>query len=227
MKAEKFPVTISEMGVSAVIRKATKFKGGKRHSYFIVEYILLGERKQVWRSDLGDAKSIAREACIKIANGEHMALELRNGDRLVYLRANEALAGLGIPLDLAAREYVSAVKDLPPGTTLKDAVDFFRSRKAVVLEKRTVQQVVDEMMTVKRTANLSDVYLDDLENRLNSFASDFQTNIGDVNGKLIQAWLDAMKCGGRSKYNYLRCISTLFRFAIRRKYLPGRFGIVA
>jgi hypothetical protein len=59
MKAEKFPVTITEKGVSAIIRESTKFKDGKKHRYFIVEYILLGKRKQVWRSGLAAAASMS------------------------------------------------------------------------------------------------------------------------------------------------------------------------
>jgi len=82
MKAEKFPVTITEKGVSAVIRKAMKLKGGQKLHYFIVEYVLLGKRKQVWRSDLDEAKALAREACVKIANGEQSALELTDNDRV-------------------------------------------------------------------------------------------------------------------------------------------------
>ena len=46
MKTEKFPVTITKKGGSAIIRESTKLKGGKTHKYFIVEYILFGKRKQ-------------------------------------------------------------------------------------------------------------------------------------------------------------------------------------
>jgi hypothetical protein len=38
----KFPVTIAEKGVSAVIGKTLKIKGGKKLEFFLVEYILLG-----------------------------------------------------------------------------------------------------------------------------------------------------------------------------------------
>ena len=70
MNAEKFPVTITEKGVSAIIRESAKFKDGKKHRYFIVEYILFGKRKQVWRSDIGEAKAVAQDACISVANGK-------------------------------------------------------------------------------------------------------------------------------------------------------------
>src|SRR6267378_1869262 len=101
MKAEKFPVTITERGVSAVIRKAAKLKGGKTRNYFIVEYILLGKRKQVWRSDLDKAKTVASEACIKIGNGVQSSLELKDTDRMAYMRAVEAVSPVGIPIDTA------------------------------------------------------------------------------------------------------------------------------
>jgi integrase len=221
MKADEFPITVTELGVSAKIRKITKIKRGSRYPSFVVDYVCLGRRKQVWRSKLADARKAAHEACRKISNGDHLVLELKNSDRLTYLRATQLLAPIGVELDVAARDYVSAVKDLPDGATLKDAVDCIRHHNGVKLEKRTVRQVVSEMLAVKRTANLSEVHLADLKSRLNRFAEDFnKADIGDVKGKLIQAWLDAMNRSGRTKQNYLCAVAALFRFAIRRKYLP-------
>jgi hypothetical protein len=43
METKKFPVTITEKGVSAIIRKAANLKGGKTLHCFIVEYILPGK----------------------------------------------------------------------------------------------------------------------------------------------------------------------------------------
>lgn len=220
MNTEEFPLSITEKGVSAVIRKTEKVKAGQKHTYFIVEYILKGRRKQVWRSDLGSAKDVARDACIAIGNGSAATLELSDRERLAYLRAKEILAALSVPLDVAASDYAAAIKALPPGTTLKEAVDFFRTRNPVAVEKRTVQQVADEMLAVKRGAKLSDVHLKDLESRLNRIASDFQKNISGMSGVMIQTWLDALDVRGRTKQNYLRVFAALIRFAIRRKYLP-------
>jgi hypothetical protein len=90
VKADKFPVTITAKGVSAVIRKTSKMKGGKRHDHCIVEYRLSGRRKQVWRSDFGEAEAVARDACIEVGNGNQSALELSDRARLVYLRASPA-----------------------------------------------------------------------------------------------------------------------------------------
>ena len=80
-------------------------------------------------------------------------------------------------------------------------------------------QVVDEMLATKRAARLSDVHLHDLVSRLRRFGKGFQMNIGDVSNSMLQAWLDGMEAGGRTKQNYLRLVGSLFRFGIARHYL--------
>jgi hypothetical protein len=100
MKTEKFLVTVKENGVSAIVRRTEKVKDGKKHTYFIVEYVLKGKRKQVWRSDFGQAKATAKDACIKIGNGKAEALELTDRERFIYLRAKETLAPLNVPVGI-------------------------------------------------------------------------------------------------------------------------------
>jgi len=219
MNTDEFPLSITQKGVSAVIRKTEKLKAGQKHTYFIVEYILKGRRKQVWRSDLGAAKEVARDACIAIGNGGAAALELSDRDRFILLRANEAIAPLGLPLDVVAMDYAAAAKDLPPGTTMKDAVACLR-RHNTSLEKRTVSQVADEMLVVKRAAGLSDVHLKNLECRLGRIGNDFNMEISSMSGTTIQAWLDKLDLAPRSKRNFMLVIRSLFGFAISRKYLP-------
>jgi integrase len=214
-----FPVIVSEGRVTAKIHKITKTKDGKTYVSYVADYVLLGQRKQVVRANFEEAKEIALDACRLIAGGDHLSLTLTNDDRMAYLRANEVLAPTGIKLDSAILDFTSAIKNLPTGATLKDAVDFYR-RRHVVLELRTVRQVADEMLAVKRAAKLSGIHIKDLECRLIRFAGDFQVNIGDVSGQTIQTWLDGIVVSGRTKQNYLRHIAALFRFAIKRKYLP-------
>jgi integrase len=215
----KFPVKVTEGGVSAKIRKITQSKNGRLYVIYVADYVLLGKRKQVGRSTFEEAKQVALNACRQIANGSQVSLTLANDDRLKYLRAVESLKPVGVELDVAVLEYVAAKANLPDGVTLKEAVDFYR-RRHVPLETRTVQEVVDEMLTAKSAAKMSEIHIKDLECRLIRFADDFQMNIGDVSGKTIQGWLDGIKVSGRTKYNYLRHVAALIRFAIKRKYLP-------
>lgn len=76
------------------------------------------------------------------------------------------------------------------------------------------------MLAAKRAANLSTVHLKDLDYRLKRLAGAFQMNIGCVSGPMLQEWLDDMKASGRTKRNYLAVVAALFRFCIKRKYLP-------
>jgi len=99
-KDRKFPVIISEGSVSAKIRKVTQTKNGTEYVTYMVDYILLGKRKQVGRTDFEEARQVALNACRQIANGNHLSLTLTNDDRSTYLRAVEALPA-GIKLDAA------------------------------------------------------------------------------------------------------------------------------
>ena len=122
MKTLEFPVTVSEMGVSAKIRRVSQTKNGKAYTVYIADFIQLGKRKQIGRADYEDARQVALKACRDTANGRHEAVELPDRDRFIYLRARDTAAALNIPLDVMALDYVAAAKNLPPGATMKEAV---------------------------------------------------------------------------------------------------------
>jgi len=108
----KFPVTVTEGGVSAKVRKTIQTKNGKEYVVYIVDYILFGKRKQVGRTSFEEAKQHALEACRSIAHGRQDSLALTNQERLVYLRATETLSPAGYKLDVAAIEYTDAMQIL-------------------------------------------------------------------------------------------------------------------
>jgi hypothetical protein len=151
MKKATFPITIREGGVSATIRRfiTTKtLQEGKDRKYesFRVDYVLLGERKQVWRASLDEAKQAASDACKRIANGDQLALELRSGDRMTYLRATEALTGRNVPLDMACRDYAEAITILSGKTSVIEAARFYMAQHKVDLPRVDVSQAVEEMI---------------------------------------------------------------------------------
>ena len=78
----RFPVKVTEGGVSAKIRKITLIKNGKLCVIYLADYVLLGKRKQVGRSTFKKAKHIALNACRQIACGQHLSLTLTNEDRM-------------------------------------------------------------------------------------------------------------------------------------------------
>jgi integrase len=219
-KTNRKPIEVKRGNVIVKIYQGINRVNGVEYPQFTLTYYEGAERKKRRFADLTEARREAEFTADRLSKGEGQVLNLTSVDRQIYVQALDSLRPLNVPLNIAVQEYVSALKQLPQGATLKEAVDFFRKRNPASLEKRTVRQVTDEMLAAKRAANLSAVHINDLDSRLNRIAGAFQMNIGGVSGTMLQTWLDNMEGRGRTKRNYLAVVAALFRFAIRRKYLP-------
>ncbi len=171
---------------------------------------------------LADAEREARFILTKLANAEGEILKLTGLDRAAYVHAMQKLREWRQDADLTAavNDYVVAVKRLPEAVTLKDCVNFYLSRHPAGLPRKTVREVVDEMLTAKINAGVSEPYAKEIRLRLGQFADACAVPISTVTSKQIQDWLANRKVAGRTQNNYRRLISTLFKFAIRRGYLP-------
>jgi integrase len=177
------------------------------------------------RQKFGNLAAAEREAqfvLTKLANGESDVLKLTGLDRAAYVHAMQKLREWRPDADLnsAVTDYVAAVKRLPEATTLQESVNFYLSRHPAGLPRKTVREVLDEMLAVKANAGISEPYAKELRLRLGQFADCFAVPISTVSSKQIQDWLTNRGVAGRTQNNYRRLISTLFKFAIRRGYLP-------
>jgi hypothetical protein len=99
-------------------------------------------------------------------------------------------------------------------------VNFYLSRHPAGLPRKTVRDVLDEMLVVKANTGISQPYAKELRLRLGQFADAFGVPISAVCSKQIQDWLVNRAVSGRTQNNYRRLIITLFKFAIRRGHLP-------
>jgi integrase len=172
--------------------------------------------------NLAEAEREARFILTKLANGESEVLKLTGLDRSAYVHSMQKLRECRPDADLnsAVTDYVAAVKRLPDTTTLRECVNFFLLRHPAGLPRKTVREILDEMLVVKENAGISDPYAKELRLRLGQFADAFAVPISTVGSKQIQEWLTNRRVSGRTQNNYRRLISTLFKFAIRRGYLP-------
>jgi integrase len=214
-----YPLVIKQDGVSAKIRKIVKSKNGRDYIAYVVDYVLLGKRKLDWRADLEEAKQTAREACRKIADGEHMALELKNGDRMTYLRATEALANVNMPLDTACREYVEAIQILSGKGSLVEAARFFAKTHDVELPSIDLVKAVEEMLAQAEADGKSQERLHQLRTYLERFKTDFNGNVADITSANIQGFLTAMKASERTKKNCRDVLRAFFKWCAMRGYL--------
>jgi integrase len=220
MKTEKFPVTVSEEGVSATIRKFSRIKNGKTYTSFSAEYFLLGKRKQEWRSKFEDAKTAALEACRTISRGQQVSLQLANGDRLEYLRANEALNPIGVKLDVAAHEYAGAITLLGGRATITEACRDWLKRNAVTLPRVTVFDAVAQLKKQAVTDKKSQRRRVQLAAVLDRLAESFNCEVHTLTPNLFADYLAALPFAERTKANHRDVIGYFNRWLILRGYLP-------
>jgi integrase len=224
--AKSKPILVKSGNTTVKIYTSQNRVGDKDYPQFSVCYYdAEGKRVRKNFGDIEQARTEANLVATKLAKGEHDALKLTSRDRSVYVEALDLLKPLNIPLTHAVSQFVAASKRLPAGTSLHDAIDFFLSRSPAGIIKRTVREVVDEMLRVKEDAGKSDVHVKDMTSRLGQFAQAMQTTIDAVTGEAISAYIDGLKVTGkpvsaRTKNNHLAHIRSLFRWAAKRKYLP-------
>jgi hypothetical protein len=200
---------------------------------YTVAYYLGAKRFRRKFSDLAEAKREAGLIALKLANGEGEVLKLTGGDRADYVRAMQKLRAWkpDVDLNLVVTDYVAAVRRLPENVSLGDAIQAYLKRHPAGLPQKTVKEVVDELIASKAGAGKSDVYIKDLTSRLGAFAGKFNVRITNVTGKEIEEYIRGLKThnidesqrrqiAGRTQNNIRRLISTLFKFAIKRGYLP-------
>lgn len=168
------------------------------------------------------AREEAENALIKLANGENEALRLKGADRADYVRAMQKLQELSEDPNLvvAVEDYTSARRRLPSDVSLNECVNSYLRRHPAGLPPVTVSEVIDELVEVKRNAGKSDVYIKDLESRLGKFGDAMNIRISSVTGKQIEDYIRGLGKAPRTQNNIRRLIGTLFKFAIRRGYLP-------
>jgi len=179
--------------------KGRRYKG-KYYELFTVAYSLNGKQLRKNFSRYKDAWDFASDTATALEKGRAQVLSLNAADWQSYIAAKNLLRPFGIPVRDAIEEYVA-----------------IRKRKRII-EKR-VGEVVDELLTAKKQAGLSDRYIETLRTYLLRFADSFQTNIGSINTGAITRWLDSLKVRPRSYNNVRQGIVTLFNFARRRGYL--------
>ncbi len=85
---------------------------------------------------------------------------------------------------------------------------------------KTLRQVIDELLAVKKSAGMSERYLKDLRIRLNIFAQRFGSEKAiNVSQQMVDDWIIALPYSGTTKNNYRRLLGVLFSFAVDRKYV--------
>ena len=101
-------------------------------------------------------------------------------------------------------------------SNLHAAVKFYAARHKETI-KKSVPDVVVELLKIKEARGASDRYITDLKRRLQKrFAGDCTKDACAVTTAEVQEWLDALKLSSQSYANYRTVLHTLFEFAVAR-----------
>ncbi len=159
----------------------------------------------------------AADLARQMSSGDAAASSLTHREAAEYCSSVEILRPHGVSLLAAAHAVAEAFKRLSSLSDLEAAVRQYERRNQRVVRKSVVD-VVRELLEVKKSRKASERYLGDLESRLGRFAKDCQKSASDVSTADIQAWLDSLKLAPQSYTNYRRTLNLLFEFAVARNY---------
>src|SRR5262249_15434070 len=123
-----------------------------------------------------------------------------------------------MPLHVAICEYVEARRYA--GGSLIAAAKEYAQRHSGTPIRKSISDVVSELLEVKKQDGMSIRYLQSLRSHLNRFAEHFRMNIATATAAQIENWLRRSKRGPRTRNNIRHSIVTLFNFAKVRGYLP-------
>lgn len=209
---------------NVIVKVYRRIRANGSHGFEVADYSNGVRRLRSFpdeASALKEGEKIAR----LLAAGDVQAAQMKNGDAASYGRAVELLRPTGVALEIAAAHFAEAFKILG-GDKIVHAAEFYKERAPDSLTRRTVLEVVSELLASKegkRTENT----ISDLRARLTTFAESFKVDAPSVTTPDVQRWLDGLKVSERTQLNYRNKVFQLFKFAERRGYIPKRSNPVA
>ncbi len=217
-RSKKGAPLIVKVGSAVANIYRDKNRGSAR--FTVSYYDAARRRRREFYTDEASAKTAARLAATKLQNGEVSALELTNQDRSNYLHALGLLGPLKTRIDVAISEYAEARKALGASGSVLEAARFYAKHHPTSLPRKTVREVLDELLASKRADHMSERYISDLDSRIGKFAECFDRPISEITGDDMQKWLVGLKLAPRGRNNFRNNIVLLLNYARKRGYLP-------
>ena len=215
MSKRTFPIVVKRGSVRVKIY----FTPSNGCDAYTIAYYFGGKRVRKTFADLKRAELEAETIANRICAGELNVLTLTSKDRTAYVRAMEMLKPSGTPLEMAVMQFVESAK-LLDGASMLEASKFYLRHHPRHMPRRSVAEVVEEMLAAKEAEGMSYVHIKNLRGHLHKFAAKFPMPISMVLAPDMQGYLAACKGCGTTKNNVRKSVKTLFHFARQRGYLP-------
>src|SRR6267143_5717152 len=147
-----WPVRVKRGNSTVTIYKADRKRNGHRYREFkLAFYNEIGKRTLRSFNSFKKARNAADNVNVSLMKGEVKSLVLSNDDKVLYLRALEALKSTGTALDLAAHQFAESVKVLG-GASLLEAARYYIHRHPTKVPRKPVKEVVEEFVRNRREA---------------------------------------------------------------------------
>jgi integrase len=201
--------------------------GRKRYQQFrIAYYDHVGQLRRESRPTMAEAFDRAEKIAKDLSAGDKLAAQVTAERAASYARAESLIECTGKPIELIAAEAAEIHKILG-GTVSPIAAVRDYARRHQTRELVDVSDAVAEMLAEKKAEGCSEIYLADLELRLEKFETAFPGAVQAITGPQIQRWLSSLRhyrtkkeLGQNSLCNYRAAVQVLFEYCRGKKYIP-------
>ena len=139
-------------------------------------------------------------------------------EKQIYVEAERAIAGTGLPLHSVAHEFARAF-DILGGANIVEAARYYKKHVDVDLPQIMAADAVEKFRAAKEAEGMSAMYLKDIRGLLGDFARDFQCSLSSIQAEDLRDYLNAKRVGLVSKENRRQMLVVLFNFAKTQGWL--------
>lgn len=168
--------------------------------------------QRITRASAEAAELAWKDAVFALTQGKTDSVVMSDMDRLMLDRAKQALAKVGVPLDVAVLDYVRALESLD-GTPLQVAVEHFTRSGTSARESIPVDEAVRRFLKDREDRGRSADYVRSLRIRLQRFEKSFQCQLETVSPEQKEQYLSTIGGEYRNKENHRRDLITFFNHA--------------
>jgi integrase len=223
----KFPVSVKYYDQLAKI-----YRPAKGFPHYRVAFKVAGKRKMITFTTYGEAKEAAEAKVKDLHKGLHSAaLTAKEAQQALDIRAKLELhqqeTGIKLSAAEAIADYLAAIKLLPKGSTLLEAVRVY-ARSTLNLKPRKIQEGVIEFLQSRRTitkagerSRLSPVYSRNLESWLTKFADTLPSHlVSDLAPEILEKYLvQFVKISAKARNDRRAAIGMFLRWCGRRELI--------
>jgi hypothetical protein len=232
----KFPVTVEFYD-----QRAKVYAPASNFPFYRVAFKVAGKRRMLTFGSYGEAKKAAEDKVKELHKGQQSsALTAKQAQDALIVRdmlaAYRQETGKLVSIVEMTGNYLSAVKQLPKGCSLTEAVRVYRQSIAAV-QRKPLADAIAEFCDARRPKGvsqdgkrsvLSPVYVQDTERQLNEFAAaNTGADVCDLTKQHLDLFVEAhATLSPKSRNHYRATLRMFFGWCQRRDYLAANHRLL-